>query len=65
MRAEGTDHVMISIDDAPFDRGGNALLLACHSHYSELPHDVIVDVRTHRDDGGESLATYTIHHEFV
>jgi Putative zinc-finger len=65
MREEGTDHVMISIDDAPFDRAGNELLLACHSHYSELPHDVVVDVRTHRDDGGQALATYTIHHEFV
>jgi hypothetical protein len=65
MRVEGTDRVMLSIDDAPFDRERNELLLACQSHYSELPHDVVVDVRTHRADGKDSLATYTIHHEFV
>ena len=65
MRAEGTDHVMISIDDAPFDRAGNAVLVACHAHYSELPHDVVVDVRTRRDDGRESVETYTIHHVFA
>lgn len=53
--ADGTDHVVISIDDAPFDRGGHSVLLARYSHDSELPHDVIVDVRTHRDDGGEVL----------
>jgi anti-sigma factor RsiW len=65
MRAEGTDRVMIAIDDAPFDRAGNAVLLACHAHYAELPHDVVVDVRARSDDGRESRATYTIHHVFV
>ena len=38
-REEGTDHVKIGIDDAPFYRGGNELLLACQSRYSQLPHD--------------------------
>jgi hypothetical protein len=48
-----------------FDRGDNAALHACHAHDSEVPHDVIVDVRTQRDDGVESVATNTIHNELV
>jgi anti-sigma factor RsiW len=64
MRAEGTDHVMIAVDDAPFDREGNAVLVACHAHYASMPHDVVVDVRTLSADGSEALATYTIHHLF-
>jgi hypothetical protein len=65
MREEGTGRVMIAIEDAPFDRAGNAVLLACHAHYAELPHDVVVDVRARGDDGSESRATYTIHHVFA
>lgn len=64
MRVEGTDRVMIAVDDAPFDREGNAVLVACHAHYASLPPNLVVDVRTLSSDGSEALATYTIHHLF-
>jgi anti-sigma factor RsiW len=64
MRAEGTEHVMIAVSNAPVDRAGNAVLVACHAHYASLPSDVVAEVRTHRADGSETRTTYTIHHLF-
>jgi anti-sigma factor RsiW len=64
MRPEGSDHVMMALSDAPVDRAGNAVLVACHAHYASLPHDVVVDVHTHRADGSDVRTSYTIRHLF-
>jgi hypothetical protein len=64
LRQEGTDHVMASMENAPFDRAGNAVLLACQHHYASLPPDTVAEIRVKDRSGREHVATYTILHHF-
>ncbi len=62
LRVEGTERVLFSHPDAPFDRARGEVLLACQAHFAGLPRDNVAEVRVHDADGGERVAIYTILH---
>ena len=64
LRVEETGQLMIAIDNAPFDRAGGRVLLACSIHYRGLPPNLVAEVRAIDEGGTESRAQYTIHHTF-
>ena len=64
MSEEQGGRVMMSLDDAPFDRANGRLLIACHAHYAHMAHDVVATVRAFDARGGVREARYTIRHIF-
>ena len=62
LRDEDSDRVLVELDDAPFDREGGALLLACQHHYDVLPPNTVAQVRAADDSGAVTIAEYTILH---
>ncbi len=65
LRIEETDRVVVEIDDAPFDLDAGAVLLACQHHFDVLPPNTVAEVRTHDDRGAETVAEYTILHQYA
>ena len=64
LRPEGSEHVMVAVERAPFDRAESALLLACQHHFAVLPHDTVAEVRVRDRHGKERVSTYSILHRF-
>jgi hypothetical protein len=65
LRVEETDQVVVDIDDAPFDREGGAVLLACQHHFDIFPPNTVARVRTRHQSGAETVAEFTILHQFA
>jgi Putative zinc-finger len=65
LRIEGTDRVVVDIEDAPFDRATGTVLLACQHHFDVLPPHTVAEVRARDDSGAETVAEYTILHDFA
>lgn len=65
LRLEQSDAVVLDVDDAPFDRDGGAVLLACQHHFDVFPPDTIAEVRAVDDAGRETVASYAILHRFA
>lgn len=64
LRVEGSGDVLVSIDDAPFDRERGEVLVACQQHYASLPPDTVAEIRVRDADDRERVAMYTILHRF-
>jgi hypothetical protein len=64
LRVEGTGEVILTIEDAPFDREHGAVLIACQKHFAHLPPDNVAEVRVWNAGGEESVATYGIRHRW-
>jgi anti-sigma factor RsiW len=62
--AESSGAAISEIDDAPFEEGEGAVLVACQRHYASLPHDTVFDVSIHVPGQAARTATYTILHRF-
>ncbi len=60
-----TGDVLLQNDDALFDREGGEVLIACQKHFSALPPNIVIGVRSTTESGKESLAVYTIPHVFA
>lgn len=65
LRVEGSDQPIVEIDDAPFDRESGAVLLACQHHFDVFPPDTVAEVRARDDSGAETVAEYTILHQYA
>jgi hypothetical protein len=64
MRVEGTNDVLSTVLEAPFDRASGTVLVACQQHFAAFPPDTVAEVHVHAADGCEHLSTYTILHRF-
>ena len=62
---EETGDVLFQTDDAPFDREAGEVLIACQKHFSALPPNIVIGVRSRDASGNEGLAAYAIPHVFV
>ena len=62
---EETGDILFQDDDAPFDRGAGEVLIACQRHFSAMPPNIVIGVRSRADSGEESLAVYTIPHVYL
>jgi hypothetical protein len=65
LRVEETDRIVVDIDDAPFDREGGAVLLACQHHFDIFPPNTVARVQAHHDSGAETVVEFTILHQFA
>jgi anti-sigma factor RsiW len=62
--SESTGALVAAVDDAPFDPGEGAVLVACQRHYAALPHDTVMSVSIHAPGLPPRTARYTILHRF-
>jgi anti-sigma factor RsiW len=62
--SESTGALVAAVDDAPFDPGEGAVLVACQRHFATLPHDTVMAVSIHAPGRPPQTATYTILHAF-
>ncbi len=62
---EATGRVFVDIDDAPFDRAGGEVLVACRRHFDAFPPDTVACVRARDAAGRDTVASYTILHRFA
>jgi Putative zinc-finger len=65
LRVQGTEHVLMQREDAPFDRARSEVLVACAKHFERLPPNTVAEVRVEDDRGATRVATYTILHKFA
>jgi hypothetical protein len=61
---EGSDHVIVAVPDAPFDRESGEVLLACQPHFAGLPADTVAEITLRDEAGTEARTKYTILHRF-
>jgi hypothetical protein len=64
LRVESTGRVLVTIDEAPFDRDEGAVLVACQRHYAALPPDTRAEVTVRDASGAERVTSYLIVHVF-
>jgi len=64
LRPEGSERVLLRVQDAPFDRDAGAILVACQRHYAAFPHDTVATVTVTERGGAERATEYTILHQF-
>jgi hypothetical protein len=64
LRVEGTDRVLLSVEDAPYEREQGSVLVACQRHFASMPPDNVAEVRVVNAAGEEQISTYTILHRF-
>jgi hypothetical protein len=64
MTAESTGQLMGTVDDVPFDRESDSVLIACQQHYAAFPHDAVAEMRVVNRSGAETVHVFTILHIF-
>jgi hypothetical protein len=64
LHVESSGRELASIENAPFDRAGGAVLLACQKHYAIFPPDTVAQVHVHDRTGAKRTFRYTILHQF-
>ena len=60
---ESTGARLVEHEDVRFDRGGDAVLIACQRHFASFPRDIAFEVRTHGP--APAVHTYTVIHRFA
>jgi hypothetical protein len=61
---ESTGAPILELPNAPFDRDGGAVLVACQQHFAAYPPDTVAEVTVTRATGTAPAARYTILHRF-
>jgi anti-sigma factor RsiW len=65
LRPAGEARTITRVEDAPFDRRDDAVLLACQRHFDVLPADIVAEVRVVDESGAATTTSFTLVHHFA
>lgn len=61
---EGTDQVLLTEPEAPFEPDAGEILVACQRHFAGYPPNIVFEVRARTRSGEERVTSFAVPHVF-